>query len=245
MSWIKKSARGRTRLVRLSEGSRWDVRGAHLRHDRGVHVGVDGVIGVNLRRRRGRRVVGRAVVRSLPGEARTDRIELVRKGGGFPRSEGGARNGGYPRRCARPVPREWASTGWIQRSMVSATHLFAPRMSSGSPPSFFAAFPMDALDSRSNKELKGIKRKKWSREMPSRPAVRRVSSPPRPRQVKRARVVNSSIPARMTTASRSLNSARRPFGRQVFSQIKGRFLRLLSASEGPLRRKFFSNKIQS
>ena len=81
--------------------------------------------------------------------------------------------------------------------------------------------------------------------MPSRPAVRRVSSPPRPRQVKRARVVNSSIPARMTTASRSLNSARRPFGRQVFSQIKGRFLRLLSASEGPLRRKFFSNKIQS
>ena len=159
LSWIKKSARGRTRLVRLSEGSRWDVRGAHLRHDRGVHVGVDGVIGVNLRRRRGRRVVGRAVVRSLPGEARTDRIELVRKGGGFPRSEGGARNGGYPRRCARPVPREWASTGWIQRSMVPATHLFAPRMSSGSPPSFFAAFPMDALDSRSNKELKGIKRK--------------------------------------------------------------------------------------
>lgn len=159
LSWIKKSARGRTRLVRLSEGSRWDVRGAHLRHDRGVHVGVDGVIGVNLRRRRGRRVVGRAVVRSLPGEARTDRIELVRKGGGFPRSEGGARNGGYPRRCARPVPREWASTGWIQRSMVPATHLFAPRMSSGSPPPFFAAFPMDALDSRSNKELKGIKRK--------------------------------------------------------------------------------------
>ena len=155
MSWIKKSARGRTRLVRLSEGSRWDVRGAHLRHDRGVHVGVDGVIGVNLRRRRGRRVVGRAVVRSLPGEARTDRIELVRKGGGFPRSEGGARNGGYPRRCARPVPREWGSTGWIQRSMVPATHLFAPRMSSGSPPSFFAAFPMDALDSRFNKELKG------------------------------------------------------------------------------------------
>ena len=43
--------------------------------------------------------------------------------------------------------------------MVPATHLFAPRMSSGSPPSFFAAFPMDALDSRSNKELKGIKRK--------------------------------------------------------------------------------------
>ena len=159
LSWIKKSARGRTRLVRLSEGSRWDVRGAHLCHDRGVHVGVDGVIGVNLRRRRGRRVVGRAVVRSLPGEARTDRIELVRKGGGFPRSEGGARNGGYPRRCARPVPREWGSTGWIQRSMVPATHLFAPRMSSGSPPSFFAAFPMDALDSRSNKESKGIKRK--------------------------------------------------------------------------------------
>ena len=74
-------------------------------------------------------------------------------------SWGGARNGGYPRRCARPVPREWASTGWIQRSMVPATHLFAPRMSSGSPPPFFAAFPMDALDSRSNKELKGIKRK--------------------------------------------------------------------------------------
>lgn len=82
LSWIKKSARGRTRLVRLSEGSRWDVRGAHLRHDRGVHVGVDGVIGVNLRRRRGRRVVGRAVVRSLPGEARTDRI-WSGKGAGF------------------------------------------------------------------------------------------------------------------------------------------------------------------
>jgi hypothetical protein len=72
--------------------------------------------------------------------------------------------------------------------------------------------------------------------MPSRPAVRRVSSPPRPQQVKRARAVNSSIPARMTTASRSLNSARRPFGRQVFSQIKEPLLRRLSASEGSFRR---------
>ena len=35
--------------------------------------------------------------------------------------------------------------------------------------------------------VEGNQKKKWSREMPSRPAVRRVSSPPRPRQVKRAR----------------------------------------------------------
>lgn len=235
MSWIKKSARGRTRLVRLSEGSRWDVRGAHLRHDRGVHVGVDGVIGVNLRRRRGRRVVGRAVVRSLPGEARTDRIELVRKGGGFPRSEGGARNGGYPRRCARPVPREWASTGWIQRSMVPATHLFAPRMSSGSPPSFFAAFPMDALDSRSNKESKGIKRKSGVGKCPPGPRCD-ASRLLRARDKSNARPVHSLIPARTTTASRPLNSARRPFGRQVFSQSKEPLLRRLSASEGSFRR---------
>jgi hypothetical protein len=78
--------------------------------------------------------------------------------------------------------------------------------------------------------------------MPSRPAVRRVSSLPRPRQVKRARAVHSSIPARTTTASRPLNSARRPFGRQVFSQSKEPLLRRLSASEGLLGnlvRKFF------
>ena len=83
--------------------------------------------------------------------------------------------------------------------------------------------------------VEGNQKKKWSREMPSRPAVRRVSSPPRPRQVKRARAVNSSIPARTTTASRQLNSARRPFGRQVFSQIKGRSLFAASLS---LRRVF-------
>ena len=158
---------------------------------------------------------------------------MVRKGGGFPRSEGGARNGGYPRRCARPVPREWGSTGWIQRSMVPATHLFAPRMSSGSPPSFFAAFPMDALDSRSNKESKGIKRKSGVGKCPPGPRCD-ASRLLRAREKSNARPVHSLIPARTTTASRQLNSARRPFGRQVFSQSKEPLLRRLSASEGPL-----------
>ena len=76
--------------------------------------------------------------------------------------------------------------------------------------------------------------------MPSRPAVRRVSSPPRPRQVKRARPVHSSIPARTTTASRQLNSARRPFGRQVFSKIK----EPIFAASLSLRRSFKENLVR-